>query len=155
VWRFKLDWCGSLYVQLCVQIGKWQLEFLKDYFFILAKNRHRWFHCWNIRSLLIRIGSKNSAAVFRQLTLLPSSSWSTKTTLQCPLSGINPYLRAETVFLIKVHELWYIRNHRIHEDLQMNTVLNEIKQWNTKCLIKLENHTNALAVNLLDQRWPT
>jgi hypothetical protein len=45
---------------------------------------------------------------------------------------------------------WYI-NNRIREALQMNTVLNEIKKWNTKYLRKLENHTNALAVNLLDK----
>jgi hypothetical protein len=32
----------------------------------------------------------------------------------------------------------------------MNTVLSEIKMWTTKYVIKLENHTNALAVNLLD-----
>jgi hypothetical protein len=42
---------------------------------------------------------------------------------------------------------WYINNHRIHEDLQMNTVLSEIKKWNTNYLRKLENHTNTLAVN--------
>jgi hypothetical protein len=29
---------------------------------------------------------------------------------------------------------WYINNHRIHEDLQMNTVLSEIKEWKTKYL---------------------
>jgi hypothetical protein len=34
---------------------------------------------------------------------------------------------------------WYINNHRIHEDLQMNTVLSEIKKWNTKYLRKLGN----------------
>jgi hypothetical protein len=45
---------------------------------------------------------------------------------------------------------WYINNHKIHEDLQMNTVLSEIKKWNTKYLRQLENHTNELAVNLLD-----
>jgi hypothetical protein len=45
---------------------------------------------------------------------------------------------------------WYINNHRIYEDLQMNTVFSEIKKRSTKCLSKLENHTNALAVNLLD-----
>jgi hypothetical protein len=45
---------------------------------------------------------------------------------------------------------WYINNHRIHKDLQMNTVLSEIKKLNTKYLRELENHTNALAVNLLD-----
>jgi hypothetical protein len=32
----------------------------------------------------------------------------------------------------------------------MNTVLSEMKKWNTKYLRKLENHTNALAVNLVD-----
>jgi hypothetical protein len=41
-----------------------------------------------------------------------------------------------------------INNHRIHEDLQMNTVLSEVEEWNTKR--KLGNHTNALAANLLD-----
>jgi hypothetical protein len=41
---------------------------------------------------------------------------------------------------------WYTKNHMIHENLQMNTVLSEIKKWNTKYLRKLENHINALAV---------
>jgi hypothetical protein len=41
---------------------------------------------------------------------------------------------------------WYTNNHRIHE---MNTALSEIRKWNTKYFRKLENHTNALAVNLL------
>jgi hypothetical protein len=50
---------------------------------------------------------------------------------------------------------WYINKHRIHEDLQMNTVLSEIKKCNTKNLRKLENHTNALAVNLLDNSETT
>jgi hypothetical protein len=50
----------------------------------------------------------------------------------------------------------YINNHRIHEDLQMNTVLSEKKKkWNTKYLRKSENCTNALAVNLLDNRETT
>jgi hypothetical protein len=39
--------------------------------------------------------------------------------------------------------------NRIHTDLQINTVLSEIKKGNNKYLRKLENHTNALAVNLL------
>jgi hypothetical protein len=46
-------------------------------------------------------------------------------------------------------------NHRIHDDLQMNTVLSEIKKWNTKYLRKLGSHTNALAVNLLDNSETT
>jgi hypothetical protein len=37
----------------------------------------------------------------------------------------------------------------------MNTVLSEIKKWNAKYLRKLENHTNALAVNLLDNSETT
>jgi hypothetical protein len=45
---------------------------------------------------------------------------------------------------------WYINNHRIHKDLKMNTMLSEIKKRNSKYLGKLENHINALAVNLLD-----
>jgi hypothetical protein len=32
----------------------------------------------------------------------------------------------------------------------MNTVKSEIKKWSEKYLKKLENHPNALAVNLLD-----
>jgi hypothetical protein len=46
-------------------------------------------------------------------------------------------------------------SHRIHEDLQINTVLSEIKKWNTKYLRKLENYTNALAVNVLDNSETT
>jgi hypothetical protein len=37
----------------------------------------------------------------------------------------------------------------------MNTVLSETKKWNAKYLRKLENHTNALAVNLLDNSETT
>jgi hypothetical protein len=37
-----------------------------------------------------------------------------------------------------------------YEDLQMNTVHGEMRTWSDRYLNKLENHTNALAVNLLD-----
>jgi hypothetical protein len=37
----------------------------------------------------------------------------------------------------------------------MNTVLSEIKEWNTKYLRKLETHTYALVVNLLDKSETT
>jgi hypothetical protein len=37
----------------------------------------------------------------------------------------------------------------------MNTVLSEINKRNTKYLNKLESHTNALAVNLLDNSETT
>jgi hypothetical protein len=50
---------------------------------------------------------------------------------------------------------WYANNHRIREDLQMNIVLSEIKKWTNKHLSKPENHTNALAVNLLDNSETT
>jgi hypothetical protein len=46
-------------------------------------------------------------------------------------------------------------NHRTHEDLEMNTMLSETKKWNATYLRKLENHTNALAVNLLDNNGTT
>jgi hypothetical protein len=48
-----------------------------------------------------------------------------------------------------------INNHRIHEDLHMNTVLSEVEKWNTKYFRKLENHTKSLAVNLLDNSETT
>jgi hypothetical protein len=37
----------------------------------------------------------------------------------------------------------------------MNTVLSEIKSWNARYLRKLENNTNALAVNLLENSETT
>jgi hypothetical protein len=39
--------------------------------------------------------------------------------------------------------------------VQMNTVLIEIKEWNTKYLRKLENHANAPTVNVLDKSETT
>jgi hypothetical protein len=48
----------------------------------------------------------------------------------------------------------YSERTLVHKPLdpQMNTVLSEMKKWYTKYLSQLENHTNALAVNLLDNR---
>jgi hypothetical protein len=37
----------------------------------------------------------------------------------------------------------------------MNTVFSEMKKWNTKYLTKIENLTNALALNLLDNSETT
>jgi hypothetical protein len=54
-----------------------------------------------------------------------------------------------------VNAPWYLNSHSMHEDLQMNVVLSKIKKWNTKYLRKLENHTTALAVNLLDNSETT
>jgi hypothetical protein len=44
---------------------------------------------------------------------------------------------------------WFINSHRFHEDLQINTVLTEIKKWNTKNLRTLENYTMIKNVILL------
>jgi hypothetical protein len=65
---------------------------------------------------------------------------------------INLFTNANPVYS---HPPWCVNNHRIHENLQINTVLSEIKKWNTKYLRKLENRTNALAVNLLDNSETT
>jgi hypothetical protein len=64
-------------------------------------------------------------------------------------SVFNPRLR----FILNAP--WYTNNQSIREDLQMNTGLSEIKKWNTKYLRKLENHTNAQALNLLDNSETT
>jgi hypothetical protein len=45
--------------------------------------------------------------------------------------------------------------HKHPQDPWRSTVLSETKKWNTKHLGKLENHTNALAVNLLDNSETT
>jgi hypothetical protein len=64
-------------------------------------------------------------------------------------------LRDVEVLVSILNAPWYVSNHRIYEDLQVNTVLREIKKWNTEYIRKLENHTNALAVNLLDNSETT
>jgi hypothetical protein len=48
-----------------------------------------------------------------------------------------------------------MNNNRIREDLQENSVLSEIKKWNAKNLSILEIHTNALALDLLDNSKTT
>jgi hypothetical protein len=45
---------------------------------------------------------------------------------------------------------WYRNSYRFQEDLRMITVPSETKKWSTKYLNEIENHTNALRVNLLD-----
>jgi hypothetical protein len=71
-------------------------------------------------------------------------------------SNIEILQRFQTKTLRSIlNALQYISNHRIREDLQMNRVLSEIKKSNTKYLRKLENHSNALAVNLLDNSETT
>lgn len=45
---------------------------------------------------------------------------------------------------------WFVSNKIIHEDLKIPYVTEEIIQFTEKYLLKLENHTNQLAINLLD-----
>lgn len=45
---------------------------------------------------------------------------------------------------------WYVTNNTIHNDTQMPTLKEEITRFSTKYHQKLENHTNFLALNLLD-----
>jgi hypothetical protein len=60
------------------------------------------------------------------------------------------FLPALSIQASPIHsECTLVHKHpRIHEDLQMNTVLSEIKKWNNK-------YTNALAANLLDNSETT
>jgi hypothetical protein len=66
-----------------------------------------------------------------------------------PNSNIEILQRFQSKTPIHSEPTLVLNNHRIHGDLQMSTVLREIKKWNTIYLRKLENHTNALVVNLL------
>ena len=45
---------------------------------------------------------------------------------------------------------WYITNVNIHKDLEMPTVKEEIKKFSERYLQRLSNHSNILAINLLD-----
>ena len=45
---------------------------------------------------------------------------------------------------------WYIANGNIHKDLEMPTVKEEIKSFSDKYLQWLGNHSNILAIGLLD-----
>jgi hypothetical protein len=65
-----------------------------------------------------------------------------------------PKSKSSSAFSPRLSDPFWI-HHRIHDGLQSNTALSEVKKWNTKHLRKLENHTNALAVNLLDNSETT
>jgi hypothetical protein len=45
---------------------------------------------------------------------------------------------------------WYVNNNILHNDSGIPTVEEEITKRSNKYLLKLENHPNHLAVNLLD-----
>jgi hypothetical protein len=81
-------------------------------------------------------------AVFKPIWTYGTQIWGTGSSSNIE---ILPRFQSKTVRSI-LSPPWYINNHRIHDDLQMITVLNEIKKWNNNYFKKLETYTNALAV---------
>jgi hypothetical protein len=113
-----------------------------------AKQMH-----WLLGRSMIPTGSKLHVcrAVLKPLWAYGIQLWATAT---------NSIIEILQCFQFKIlrsilHAPWNIKNHRNHEDIEMNTVLSEIKKWNTKYVRKLENHTNAPTVNLLDNNETT
>ena len=47
------------------------------------------------------------------------------------------------------HAPWYVRKEQIHSDLNINTVLEEIRESSTSYLLRLQSHLNPLARALL------
>jgi hypothetical protein len=94
------------------------------------------------------IRRKNNT-IRRKQTPPIQSSTQTNMDLWNPAMGEQPPIPTSKTLRSILNAPWYINKHRIYEDLQMNTVLSEIKKWNTNYLRKLENHTNALTRNLL------
>ena len=45
---------------------------------------------------------------------------------------------------------WYITNNNIHKDLSIPKVIEEVRSISSKYLERLSNHTNLLAISLLD-----
>ena len=45
---------------------------------------------------------------------------------------------------------WFMTNDNIHKDLSITKVKTEISRFSTKYLERLSNHSNALAISLLD-----
>ena len=45
---------------------------------------------------------------------------------------------------------WFVSNHSLHKDLKIPTVKEEISVYSKTYQDKLMNHTNNLAINLLD-----
>ena len=48
------------------------------------------------------------------------------------------------------HAPWYVRNYPIHSDLNINTVLEEIRKSSANYLLRLQRHPNPLARALLN-----
>ena len=60
-----------------------------------------------------------------------------------------PRYQSKTIRSI-INAPWYITNVNIHKDLEIPTVKEEIKEFSERYLQKLSNHSNILAINLLD-----
>ena len=45
---------------------------------------------------------------------------------------------------------WFVNNCNIHKDLEMNKIKNEISKFSQRYLNRLSDHSNTLAINLLD-----
>ena len=58
--------------------------------------------------------------------------------------------QAKTLRLI-TNAPWFVSNNAIRRDLAMLNVKDEISRFNTKYLKRLSEHTNALAISLLDE----
>ncbi|XP_050501036.1 piggyBac transposable element-derived protein 4-like [Diabrotica virgifera virgifera] len=50
---------------------------------------------------------------------------------------------------------WFIPNREIRDDLQVATVKETVSEYSSRYLVKLENHPNNLALNLLDNSEQT
>lgn len=46
---------------------------------------------------------------------------------------------------------WYVNNHSIHRDIQMDTVINVVKQYSLNYHQRILNHPNSLAASLSNQ----
>lgn len=58
--------------------------------------------------------------------------------------------QSKTLRLI-VNAPWFVSNKRIHKDLDIPLVIDEIKKFSTRYLKRLNNHSNILAISLLDE----
>lgn len=66
-------------------------------------------------------------------------------------SNIKTLERFQTKFLRQtLHIPWYVKNTYILQDLQLDTVKQEISRYSLQYERRLNNHPNCLALNLLD-----
>ena len=67
------------------------------------------------------------------------------------ISNIEIFQRYQSKVLRKITNApWFVSNHSLHKDLKIPTVKEEISVYSKTYQDKLMNHTNNLAINLLD-----